>query len=111
MSVNPDRIREARLRANMSRADLAFAIREATAGRIKATERSIRRWEKREHAPSDGVVPAIAQATGETIAYFYAEDEGEDDDDDDVSDPVAALTAAIKAVVRAELSDRSELAS
>jgi transcriptional regulator with XRE-family HTH domain len=99
VAVNPERIKEARLRANMSRADLAYAIRDATGGRIKATERSVRRWERREHAPADGVVPAIAQATGEDISYFYGDD---DTEEDDVSDPVAALTDAIKALVRAE---------
>ena len=77
--ANPRRIESARLAANMSRADLAYAIRQSTGGQIKATERGVRGWEKGEYKPSDGVIPAIAQATGKTVDYFYASDEDEED--------------------------------
>lgn len=71
-TVNPDRILQARLAANMSRADLAYAIRRATNNGIRATERGVARWESGVNRPSDGVVPAIARVTGQTIEFFYS---------------------------------------
>lgn len=82
-AVNPERIKEARLSANMSRSDLAYEIRRLTKESIRATERSVTRWENRVNAPSDGVVPAIAAATGKPIQFFYAVSETEGDDDDE----------------------------
>jgi transcriptional regulator with XRE-family HTH domain len=72
--LKPERIEQARLRANMSRADLAYAIRRVTNGQIKATDRGVLRWEKGENAPRDGVVVAIAKVTGNPIEFFYTSD-------------------------------------
>lgn len=66
---------EARLAANMSRADLAFAIRQVSNGEIKGTEGGVGNWERGKHRPSDGVIPAIAAATGKPIDFFYEQDE------------------------------------
>lgn len=59
----------------MSRADLAYAVRRVSDGQIKATERGIARWERGENRPSDGVIPAIAAATGQTLDFFYEQDD------------------------------------
>lgn len=80
--ANPKRIKSARLAADMSRADLAFAVRRVSDGRIKATERGIRGWEKGEYRPSDGVIPAVAEATGKSIDFFYAADPDDDEEDE-----------------------------
>lgn len=61
-----------RLKRNMSRADLAVAIRRSSGGRIKATERGVRGWEKDEYVPRADAVPAIAAALGCEIADLYA---------------------------------------
>lgn len=102
-TANPDRIYQARLAADMSRTDLAHAIRIHTNGAIKASERSVRRWEKGEHAPSDGVIPAIAQATGKDIDFFYEQNgDGSSDDEDEssmhltVGDMVIDLTQIVR---------------
>lgn len=81
MKANPKRIELARLEANMSRADLAAALRRVTSGRLRASERGIRGWEKGEYAPSDGVIPAYAIATGKPLDFFYAEGADESDDE------------------------------
>lgn len=81
--VNPKQIEKARLAANMTHADLAFAIRSVTAGQLRATEQSIRRWINGKHKPSDGVIPAIAEATGQSLEFFYMADS--DDEEDDAS--------------------------
>lgn len=77
MKVSPGRMMDARLAADMSRADLAAALRKATSGRLKASERGIRGWEKGEYAPSADVIPAYAIATGKPLDFFY---EGEQAD-------------------------------
>lgn len=78
-TFNPRRIDRARLAANMSNADLAYAIRRVTDDRLKPSEQSIRRWTQGKHAPREGVVAAIAAATGQEIAFFYQADDDEED--------------------------------
>ena len=75
MAVNPDRMREARLDADMSRADLAAALRAATNGEVRASERGIRGWEKGEYTPSGDVIPAYVLATGKPHEFFYTSDD------------------------------------
>lgn len=77
--VNRNRIKQARLAANMSRADLAFAIRRVSNGQIRATERGVAGWERGEYRPRDGVMPAIAAVTGNEISYFYESDDDQED--------------------------------
>lgn len=83
MKANPKRIEAARLGADMSRADLAAALRRVTSGRLKASERGIRGWEKGEYAPSDGVIPAYALATGRPLDFFYADGDGADESEEE----------------------------
>jgi len=77
MKVSAERMTEARLNANMSRADLASELRRVTAGRVKASERGIRGWEKGEYAPSADVIPAYAIATGKPLEFFYVPEPGD----------------------------------
>lgn len=79
--ANPDRIVQARLAADMSRADLAYAIRRITRNEIKASDRNIGRWENGEHSPRDGVIVAIATATGKPIEFFYGGGEASEDEE------------------------------
>lgn len=79
--LNPARIDKARLSANMSSADLAFAVRQVTGGRLKPTEQAIRRWAQGKHTPREGVIAAIAVATDREIGFFYEADSADDDED------------------------------
>lgn len=80
-ALNPARIEKARLGANMSRADLAFAVRRVTSDRLKPTEQTIKRWAQGKHQPGGDAVAAIATATGHEIAFFYEQD-GDDDEEE-----------------------------
>lgn len=71
MRFNGEALYQHRLRKDMSRADLATAIRRASRGEIKATERGIRGWEKNEYTPHGESVPAIAVALGCDIENLY----------------------------------------
>jgi transcriptional regulator with XRE-family HTH domain len=80
--LNPARIEKARLASDMSRADLAFAVRRVTDGRLKPTEQTVRRWAQGKHLPSADAVSAIATATGNDIDFFYEQD-GDDADEEE----------------------------
>jgi transcriptional regulator with XRE-family HTH domain len=71
-----------RLRANMSRSDLAMAIRQASHGRVKATERGIRGWEKGEYTPRAEAMPSIAAALGCEIIDLYGDGASLEDDEE-----------------------------
>ncbi len=71
MHFNGQALYQLRLRNDMSRADLAVAIRRVSGGSVKATERGIRGWEKNEYVPRGEAVPAIAQALGCEISELY----------------------------------------
>ena len=88
---NPRSVQQARLRTNMSQADLAYRLRDLG---IAATERSIRRWESGDNEPRANVIPAIAEATGHAIEFFYT---GTEDDEPDLE---AALMGSLRALVR-----------
>lgn len=60
--VSGARIKEARLKAGMSQAQLAYAIQTG--------ERNIRRWENESHSPRVDAVAAIAEVTGFDLAFF-----------------------------------------
>jgi transcriptional regulator with XRE-family HTH domain len=94
-----------RLKQNMSRADLAHAIRHASRGLIKATERGIRGWEKNEYVPSGESVPAIAEALGCDIGDLYERNGAAADEDEEAAsmgltggqrDLLAALATALE---------------
>ena len=80
--INPSRINQARLSADMSQADVAYRLRQHG---HKATERSIRRWESGQHAPHANVVPALAEALGVTIDALYEQTETDDDEEDEAA--------------------------
>lgn len=79
-ALNPARIEKARLRANMSQTDLAFAIRRVTDGRLKPSDQTIRRWERGKHLPREGAIVAIAAATETDVSYFYEADSDDDEE-------------------------------
>lgn len=83
-----------RLKQNMSRADLAHAIRRSSHGQIKATERGVRGWEKNEYAPRGEAIPALAAALGCEMSELY-ETNGATADDDEESDPVVSFESAV----------------
>jgi len=97
-NVNGTRIREARLRADMSRADLANAI--------QTSERNIARWESGQNQPRVAWVARIADATGHDIDYFLAESEVGDDDETarSMSSLDDFLRLHIKTLVREEMA-------
>ena len=104
MKASPKRMEAARLSADMSRADLAAALRRVTSGRLKASERGIRGWERGEYAPSDGVIPAYAIATGKPLDFFYADESGGADSDLEEEDLSAPLSRAIENIVKAAVA-------
>ncbi len=80
--VNPNRINQARLRAGMTQADVAYKLRERG---HKANERSIRRWESGQHAPHANVVPALAEALHVSIDELYSSEDSDDEGEDEAS--------------------------
>jgi transcriptional regulator with XRE-family HTH domain len=83
MRFSGDALYQRRLRKNMSRADLAHAIRHASRDEIKATERGIRGWEKNEYTPHGASVPAIARALDCEIGDLYEQNGNASDDDEE----------------------------
>ena len=92
----------------MSHADLAFEIRRVSDGRLKPTEKSIRSWIKGEHTPREGVVAAIAAATGQTIAFFYEPDSDDEEEESRLLRDLEQLPADLRArlIARLERADR-----
>lgn len=68
-----------RLRADMSRADLATAVRKTSNGDIKASERGVRGWEKGEYVPAGETVVAIAAALDCDVKELYGVDEEDEE--------------------------------
>lgn len=75
----------------MSRADLAHAVRHASNGQVKATERGIRGWEKGEYTPRGEAMPAIAAALDCGISDLY-ETVSDSDDAEAARVPSGPLT-------------------
>lgn len=78
--IDPKRINQARLRAGMTQADVAYRLRERG---HKANERSIRRWESGQHAPHANVVPDLAGVLNVPIEDLYQQNGGAEDDEDE----------------------------
>jgi transcriptional regulator with XRE-family HTH domain len=76
--IDGSKIRQARLRAGMTQAQLARSIR--------TTERNVVRWENSQNQPRVSSLHAIAEATGHTVDYFLS---AAGDEDDEESDPAA----------------------
>ena len=97
--VNGPRIREARLSAGMSQAQLARAI--------ETTERNIIRWENSQNQPRVSSIAAIAGATGRDIDFFLTAS-AEDEDDEEIADMTldAYLRLRVRETVREVLRER-----
>jgi transcriptional regulator with XRE-family HTH domain len=72
--VNGSRIREARLVAGMTQAQLSRAI--------STSEKNIARWETSQNQPRISSVAAIAKATGHDIDFFLTGTEDADEDEE-----------------------------
>lgn len=83
MRFSGDALSQRRLARNMSRADLAVAIRRVSGGEIKATERGVRGWEKNEYTPHADSVPAIAEALECNTGDLFESNGRHVDDDED----------------------------
>jgi transcriptional regulator with XRE-family HTH domain len=71
--VEGTRIREARLTAGMTQAQLARVI--------QTTEKNISRWESNDNEPRVSSISAIAQATGRDLDFFLIGSEEADDEE------------------------------
>lgn len=76
MKISGGRIKQARLRAGLTQAQLARLA--------NTSERNIVRWEKEQNSPRFNHLAAIAAATGRDMDDFFA------DDDDAEAAPMAA---------------------
>lgn len=95
--VNGAQIREARLAAEMSQAQLARAI--------QSTEKNIQRWETGQNQPRVSSVALIAKATGHDIDFFLtASDEADDDEEAAGMTLDAYLRSRIREILREELA-------
>lgn len=64
----------------MSRADLAHQVRQISRGEIKASERSVRGWEKNEYVPAGETVPVLALAVDCAVAELYGADADDEEE-------------------------------
>lgn len=97
-----------RLAANMSRADLAMAVRRLSQGTIKATERGIRGWEKGEYVPGGETLPVLAVAVScEVGDLFNGNGSTEEGSLEEESEVAAQLLAAVKALVRLQSGSKA----
>lgn len=93
MTVNPSRIRQARLNAGLSQDGLARAAGTST--------RNVARWESGRHTPRPEFVAAIAEATGRELTFFFTE-EGSDEEEDEAALAVDLLNLMRRVVNRQE---------
>lgn len=108
MRFSGSQLYDLRLQRNMSRADLAFAIRSISAGQIRATERGVRGWEKDENVPRGEALPAIAAALDCEMLELYegarTSSGAEADDDEDRAARVRRLRAELVLAGRDDLA-------
>lgn len=99
VTVNGGKIKEARLAADMSQAQLARAI--------GSTEKNIQRWENDRNQPRVSSVALIAKATGHEIDFFLiASSEAEDDEEAAGMTLDAYLRSRVRQIIHEEF-DRS----
>lgn len=97
VSVNGPRIRDARLSAGMTQAELARAIR--------TSERNIVRWEAGQNQPRIASINAIAKATGHEIDFFLTGSSEADEDEEAAS---LTLDEYLRARIRQILAEELE---
>jgi transcriptional regulator with XRE-family HTH domain len=73
-AFDPGRIREARVSAGLSQEDLAYAMR--TLG-YRVSVSTISRWERGRNAVRADMLPALAEATGKNVEFFYRPTHGD----------------------------------
>lgn len=95
----------------MSRADLAMAIRRASQGQIKATERGIRGWEKNEYVPHGESVPAIATALSCQISDLFETNGDGRSVDDSEPELLPSLDEALRSYLRILIRDEVQAAT
>lgn len=94
--VNGGRIKEARLGAGMTQAQLARAI--------QTTERNIIRWENGQNQPRVASVAAIARATGHDIDFFLTGSSEADEDEEAAGMTLDEyLRARVRQILREEV--------
>lgn len=86
----------------MSHADLAFAVRRVSDGRLKPTEQSIRKWIRAKHVPGADAIAAIASATGRELGFFF-EPDSEDDEEIDRTVRMEKIRTALASAGRDDL--------
>ena len=79
-AINPKRISEARLRAGLTQADVAVALRQRGHG---ADSMSVSRWERGQNVPHANIIPDLAAVLGVTIEHLYERTQSGDDDEED----------------------------
>lgn len=100
--VNGQRIREARLGAGLTQAQLARTI--------ETTERNIIRWENAQNQPRVSSVAAIARATGRDLDFFLSASVADDADDDEESAALSLddyLRVRVRQILREEQAARA----
>lgn len=101
VTINGSRIREARLTAGLTQAQLARAI--------ESTERNIIRWENSQNQPRVSSVAAIAKATGRDLDFFLSP--SSDDDDEEEESAALTLDDYLRARVRQILREEAAASS
>jgi transcriptional regulator with XRE-family HTH domain len=94
MTISGPRIREARLGAGMTQAQLARSI--------QTPERNIIRWENDQNQPRVEHVAAIAKATGRDLDFFLT---GSAEADDELETSALSLDDYLRARVRQILAE------
>jgi transcriptional regulator with XRE-family HTH domain len=97
IGVNGERIREARLVAGLSQAQLARKLR--------TTEKNVSRWEGGENEPRIGALAAIARATGRDLDFFLT---GSSEADEDEEAAVLSLDEYLRVRIRSILQEERE---
>jgi transcriptional regulator with XRE-family HTH domain len=101
-SLNPHQISQARARSGLSRAEVAYRLRQRG---HKANENSLRRWESGAHAPHANIIPDLAAVLGVTIEKLYERSESGDDDDEEADETVRRLRLVASQLATRDLDD------
>ena len=100
MGATSERIKQARLRAGFSQADLAAQIRKLSRGDKHTSPVDVSRWERGKNQPLPDTVALIAKATEVSSSYLLGEAK------DVKAELVAQLLADVERLVEAVLEER-----
>jgi len=95
----------------MTQSDLAFKVRDLSGNRFKVTQAQVSKWEAGRSTPQADVIPVIAEATGQSIEYFYTSGAGDEDEEEAAllgspQDLANALQALVERTVREHARER-----